>query len=188
MISTSKLALLAFVAVAAAQSSSPSTSRSATAPGSATPSGSAPPVPSGLGITPCILNCTTSAASQAGCSSFADLPCVCTSTQFQNTAMSCLQANCTSSDVTTALGLQQQECGAITSGGSGSASHSASVTGSQSGSHSASATPTSPAAGSSSGTGTGAPPATTTNAATGTYRSVWALAAGVVGAAAAAAL
>ena len=41
-----------------------------------------------------------------------DLTCVCTNTTFQQAALSCLQKNCTSAEVTAAQTLQSQECGA----------------------------------------------------------------------------
>ncbi|KDQ56218.1 hypothetical protein JAAARDRAFT_79292 [Jaapia argillacea MUCL 33604] len=80
---------------------------------------SAPSVPSGV-PTPdaCILNCTTQAAAAAGCSSFADLACVCTNVNFQTTAAACLAANCTAADQQTALQLQTAECAAISASGS----------------------------------------------------------------------
>ena len=40
-----------------------------------------------------------------------NLTCTCTSTAFQQDALQCLNANCTSSDVATATQLQEQECG-----------------------------------------------------------------------------
>ncbi len=60
MVFNTKFVLLALVAVVAAQSSS--------APnGSASVSASAAPIPSGLGITPCIINCVQPAATKVGC-------------------------------------------------------------------------------------------------------------------------
>ncbi|KAF5361138.1 hypothetical protein D9758_009033 [Tetrapyrgos nigripes] len=71
------------------------------------------------GINQCILNCTSQAASANGCVSFADITCVCTNQAFQTAAAACLQANCTSDDLTNALQLQQQQCAALSSGASG---------------------------------------------------------------------
>ncbi|KAG2102848.1 uncharacterized protein F5147DRAFT_287195 [Suillus discolor] len=68
-------------------------------------------VPSG--VTPCILSCSSQAASAGNCSSFSDLTCVCTSTAFQDAAGACLQANCTTAEVAQAQALQQSECASI---------------------------------------------------------------------------
>ncbi|KAG1867047.1 hypothetical protein C8R48DRAFT_671932 [Suillus tomentosus] len=72
-------------------------------PAAATPSG----------ITPCILSCSSQAASAGGCSSFSDLACVCTSTAFQAAAGACLQANCTTAEVAQAQALQQSQCASL---------------------------------------------------------------------------
>ncbi|PAV20151.1 ectomycorrhiza-regulated CFEM domain-containing [Pyrrhoderma noxium] len=77
--------------------------------------------PSGTGsIDACILTCVTQAASSAGCSSFQDLQCVCTNTDFQSAAQQCLQSSCTAADLNTALGLQQSQCAAVSASGSAS--------------------------------------------------------------------
>ncbi|KAF8989197.1 hypothetical protein BDQ17DRAFT_1547650 [Cyathus striatus] len=90
------------------------------------------------GVSPCLLQCVTTAATDAGCSSFSDIACVCASDSFQASALSCLQDNCTPADLTAAQALQQQECGATSASASGtdtdtagatSASASGSVTG-----------------------------------------------------------
>jgi alkylhydroperoxidase/carboxymuconolactone decarboxylase family protein YurZ len=110
-----------FVAlVAAAVVSAQSTTDSAT-------------VPSTTGVPPCILDCVTTAAASAGCSSLyvfspshqtvelltleysADLNCVCTSDAFQTAAGACLTANCTADEVGQALALQAAQCGGGTS-------------------------------------------------------------------------
>ncbi|KAH9925875.1 uncharacterized protein BXZ73DRAFT_78857 [Epithele typhae] len=62
------------------------------------------------GVTPCILNCVSQAASAAGCSGFSDLACVCTNTQFQQQAQSCLESSCTPAEVAAAQALQSSEC------------------------------------------------------------------------------
>ncbi|THV03650.1 hypothetical protein K435DRAFT_650810 [Dendrothele bispora CBS 962.96] len=90
---------LALVASINAQSSSSATTSATSVPSSPG------------GISPCILQCVTTAAEQNGCQSFADISCVCTSIPFQQASLACLQANCTSDDVTTATQLQQSECG-----------------------------------------------------------------------------
>ncbi|KAI5983715.1 hypothetical protein EDD15DRAFT_1855575 [Pisolithus albus] len=69
-------------------------------------------------LSPCLLNCVTTAASAAGCSSFTDLTCVCSSTTFQSDAAACLTANCTTADIQTAQALEQQECASVTVSGS----------------------------------------------------------------------
>lgn len=76
-----------------------------------TTSDAAAATPSGL--TPCILSCSSQAASAGNCSSFADLSCVCTSTAFQDAAGACLQANCTTAEIAQAQALQQTECASI---------------------------------------------------------------------------
>ncbi|EIW80159.1 hypothetical protein CONPUDRAFT_137497 [Coniophora puteana RWD-64-598 SS2] len=128
-------------------------SSSASGSGSATGSSAAPT--STAGIDSCILQCVTQAASAGGCSSVTDLSCVCMSTQFQGAALSCLQANCTSSDVSAATQLQQQECAgfslALTDMSSGSGSMT--MTGSMSGMSMPMGSSTSPA---STGSGNGA--------------------------------
>ncbi|KAF7794300.1 hypothetical protein EIP86_005433 [Pleurotus ostreatoroseus] len=66
-----------------------------------------------MGITTCIIGCSTQAAETEGCSSFADLQCVCTNANFQAAARECLTANCTAAELTSALALQDQECASI---------------------------------------------------------------------------
>ncbi|QRV98064.1 CFEM domain protein [Ceratobasidium sp. AG-Ba] len=81
------------------------------------------PIPTSS-ISPCILTCSQQAASSAGCSSFADISCVCSSQQFQTDAASCITQTCPD-QVQQALGLQQALCGAAGSGSSGIASATA---------------------------------------------------------------
>ncbi|KAK7456349.1 hypothetical protein VKT23_010596 [Stygiomarasmius scandens] len=66
------------------------------------------------GISQCIIDCVTPAATDNGCSSFADLQCVCTSSDFQSAALSCLQANCTTAQIQEADNLQTSNCANIT--------------------------------------------------------------------------
>ncbi|KAH7872774.1 uncharacterized protein C8R40DRAFT_418637 [Lentinula edodes] len=70
----------------------------------------------GLAVAQILSQCATACVSQAavkdGCVSFTNITCVCTSAQFQQDALSCLTAECSSSDLTTLEGLQAQECGA----------------------------------------------------------------------------
>lgn len=89
---------------------------SAVAQSSSTASAAVPT--STAGIDPCILGCVQSAASSNGCSSFTDLSCVCGSTAFQQSALSCLQSNCTSADVQAAQALQSAECAAVSASSS----------------------------------------------------------------------
>ncbi|RSH90077.1 hypothetical protein EHS25_001410 [Saitozyma podzolica] len=69
-------------------------------------------------IPACVITCSTQAATAAGCSSYADATCVCTSATFQNDAGACLVANCTTSDQQAASALQQALCGATSANGS----------------------------------------------------------------------
>jgi len=90
---------------------------------SGSPTTTAPASQSSLpaGLDSCIVSCVSAAAASNGCVSFTNLTCTCTSTAFQQDALQCLNANCTSSDVATATQLQEQECGSLTnSTGSGS--------------------------------------------------------------------
>ncbi|KAI7861259.1 hypothetical protein K492DRAFT_139311 [Lichtheimia hyalospora FSU 10163] len=64
-------------------------------------------------MNPCVLQCVTQAASQGGCSSFTDISCVCTSTEFQSATLQCLTSTCTPEDQQLALSLQQQQCSTI---------------------------------------------------------------------------
>ncbi|KAI0712840.1 hypothetical protein C8T65DRAFT_574463 [Cerioporus squamosus] len=82
------------------------------------------------GISPCILTCLTQAASTNGCQGITDLTCLCTNTQFQSDARSCLESSCSADEVSTAEALQSQECGAgdsATSAGTSAASSGAST-------------------------------------------------------------
>ncbi|KAJ3513739.1 hypothetical protein NMY22_g14955 [Coprinellus aureogranulatus] len=63
------------------------------------------------GISPCILECSRAAATANNCTSFADIQCVCSSSQFQADATKCLQDHCPS-DLETAVNLQLAQCGA----------------------------------------------------------------------------
>ncbi|QRV84016.1 CFEM domain protein [Ceratobasidium sp. AG-Ba] len=81
------------------------------------------PIPTSS-ISPCILTCSQQAATSAGCSSFTDLGCVCSSTAFQTAAASCITQQCPD-QVQQALTLQQALCSAAGSGSSGIASATA---------------------------------------------------------------
>ncbi|KAH7920558.1 hypothetical protein BV22DRAFT_1132975 [Leucogyrophana mollusca] len=139
MIPNVQILLAVFATALAAQAQS--TTSSAPASQSSLPSS----------LTPCILSCVTQAASSGGCSSFTDISCVCTSTAFQSAALSCLQANCTSAEVSAATQLQQTECAGVSSGSSGAAS----------------ATSSGQASATSAGSPTSSSPAATSNAAMG---------------------
>ncbi|KAG9025266.1 hypothetical protein FRB95_010365 [Tulasnella sp. JGI-2019a] len=80
----------------------------AMAQASSTVSG-ATPAESGA-VTPCISDCSTQGADAAGCSSFADLSCICTSDVFTSTAGACLQANCTAAEQQAAQSLDDSLC------------------------------------------------------------------------------
>ncbi|KAJ3992046.1 hypothetical protein F5050DRAFT_1021510 [Lentinula boryana] len=86
----------------------------------------------GLAVAQTLSQCATACVSQAavkdGCVSFTNLTCVCTSAQFQQDALSCLTAECSSSDLTTLEGLQAQECGAMQLSATGTPSDTATFT------------------------------------------------------------
>ncbi|KAJ3983200.1 hypothetical protein F5890DRAFT_235012 [Lentinula detonsa] len=77
----------------------------------------------GLAVAQVLSQCATACVSQAavkdGCVSFA---------QFQQDALSCLTAECSSSDLTTLEGLQAQECGAMQLSATGTPSDTATFT------------------------------------------------------------
>ncbi|OAX35534.1 hypothetical protein K503DRAFT_785016 [Rhizopogon vinicolor AM-OR11-026] len=133
-------------------------------------------VPSGL--TTCIVDCSTQAAASAGCSSFSDLPCVCTSTTFQSAAGACLQANCTTAEVQTATQLQTAECASLSPNAS-SATSSSSAT-SPTTSHTSSSAKTSGTSAPTSGAATGLVPSLALN---GAFGGLVALAGALIGAA-----
>ncbi|KAF8434380.1 hypothetical protein L210DRAFT_3410855 [Boletus edulis BED1] len=64
------------------------------------------------GLDQCIITCSSQAAAVAGCGSFTNLTCVCTSTAYQSAAGACLAANCTSSDLQAAQQIENQQCAA----------------------------------------------------------------------------
>ncbi|KIM30602.1 hypothetical protein M408DRAFT_288137 [Serendipita vermifera MAFF 305830] len=82
-------------------------------------------------IPPCILNCTTTSLAAGGCTGITDLQCICTSTDFQTAAGTCIATDCPD-QTDAALTLQNEQCAAIT--GSESVSGGASSTGSGTGS------------------------------------------------------
>ncbi|GFZ50414.1 hypothetical protein JCM24511_08171 [Saitozyma sp. JCM 24511] len=69
-------------------------------------------------IPACVITCSTQAAAAAGCASYADAACVCTSATFQNDAGACLVANCTTADQQAASALHQALCGSTSANGS----------------------------------------------------------------------
>ncbi|KAG8771508.1 hypothetical protein FRC12_003571 [Ceratobasidium sp. 428] len=75
------------------------------------------------GLSPCIAECSTQAAQDAGCSSLTDTTCVCTNTDFQSSVVECLQTNCPD-EMAAAMQLQQQICGASSASQTGSATDS----------------------------------------------------------------
>ncbi|CCM00568.1 uncharacterized protein FIBRA_02602 [Fibroporia radiculosa] len=78
---------------------------------------------------PCIALCETQAAANAGCLSYEDLPCVCTSNAYWSNAQSCMQTSCSSQALQLAQTLQQDQCTYINyvPGGSSAVSSDASV-------------------------------------------------------------
>ncbi|KAF8124685.1 hypothetical protein EV363DRAFT_1227015 [Boletus edulis] len=64
----------------------------------------------------CITACVTSAAANSGCGKYDNLPCVCTSSAFQNAALACLEQNCTPDEVASAKQLRDQNCASYNAG------------------------------------------------------------------------
>ncbi|QRV98062.1 CFEM domain protein [Ceratobasidium sp. AG-Ba] len=62
----------------------------------------------------CVVDCSTQAATSAGCSGMlsTDTECICSNQDFQTAAAECLQSNCTAEEQQQAVQLQQQLCGA----------------------------------------------------------------------------
>jgi len=117
----------AFVLAVKAQGES-ATSAATTAPtdtaappsstGAPAPGGTGAPAPGGPGapqVPACVLDCVTSSLTAGGCTSAADLQCVCTSAAFQTAAQACL-AKCTPEELAAALQLQAAQCAGISSG------------------------------------------------------------------------
>ncbi|TFK69037.1 hypothetical protein BDN72DRAFT_841130 [Pluteus cervinus] len=124
----------------------------------------------------CILGCVTPAAVTAGCVSFTNTSCVCTSTDFQTLAGACLAANCTAEDVTNAQAISAATCAAAGTAGGANASASASGSAAPSGASGSSKPPTPSTSGSA--------PAGSHSSAAGlafSPQGVWGLAAAVVG-------
>ncbi|KAF8054242.1 ectomycorrhiza-regulated CFEM domain-containing protein [Lyophyllum atratum] len=174
MFSKSFFALALFAVAAIAQT----TTETSTA---ADPTTSAPG-----GISACIIGCVQPAAQANGCV-FTDASCVCRSAQFQADAAKCLQDQCTEADQQAALALQAQQCGAIGTSASGSATGTdipaSSSTGSGTTTPSATLISTSAKPSTTAPTGS-APPASTSNAAMGFGENLGlagAIVAGVVG-------
>ncbi|KAF8500038.1 hypothetical protein JB92DRAFT_914737 [Gautieria morchelliformis] len=119
---------------------------------SATPVSSAVASPM-ASLPPCVLNCTTTAITQAGCTGLNDISCFCTSTKFQTVALACLQANCSASDQASAVGLQSSLCASVNSSTSSSVAASSSATAPGSATSSAAATSSSGTASSNAASG-----------------------------------
>ncbi|KAF9258497.1 hypothetical protein L218DRAFT_1080383 [Marasmius fiardii PR-910] len=58
---------------------------------------------------PCVMDCSNTAAKQNGCTGAADLRCVCSNQAFQRAALQCIQAKCPQ-DVAAARNLQAAHC------------------------------------------------------------------------------
>ncbi|KAF7314612.1 CFEM domain-containing protein [Mycena kentingensis (nom. inval.)] len=95
MRSTIALVALAAAAVVVAQSSTEADAPTST--GAALPD-------------ECIQNCIAQSLGPDTCTSETDFSCVCTNTGFQTQVAGCLQENCTSDDLASALALQQSQC------------------------------------------------------------------------------
>ncbi|KAG8687947.1 hypothetical protein FRC09_013192 [Ceratobasidium sp. 395] len=99
-----------------------------------------PPIPTDQ-VPTCVLQCTTQAASTAGCSSVTDVNCICTSTKFLEAATTCVTSNCSQDDQLAAIQLQSQLCSQATdTSAAPSATATATATPSPSASASGSAT------------------------------------------------
>ncbi|KAF9061784.1 hypothetical protein BDP27DRAFT_1428551 [Rhodocollybia butyracea] len=109
--------LFALVASTGAQvvddtSSSDSSSSSASSLASATGTATSAAASASATLSTCAMACITQAANSTGCTNATDLQCLCTNAQFQENARECLTKQCPS-DVQSALGLQTQQCGAL---------------------------------------------------------------------------
>jgi len=179
MLSKTLLTLAVLVTAAFAQSGSGTETDSAAVPTSTD------------GISPCVLGCVGPAATDNGCSSFADTACVCASQKFQADALACLTSKCTPAEQQGALALQSAACGNVNATGSATTEGSSATptvtqptaSGASTKSGSSSSKPASTAstnATATNGTGT-APPASTTNAAVGAIEGMSLLGAVVAG-------
>jgi len=72
----------------------------------------------------CVTACINSSLSPEGCVSATDLQCLCTNSEFDQTSIQCIRANCTAAERTQAIQLQQDECTAF----NGTSETSATVT------------------------------------------------------------
>ncbi|KAK7043995.1 hypothetical protein VNI00_008163 [Paramarasmius palmivorus] len=70
----------------------------------------------------CVIQCSTQALPSGPCGAITDFQCICTSAAYQQAVRDCLSANCTPEDMTTAMSLQQQNCGSLSASGSGTPS------------------------------------------------------------------
>ncbi|KAH6912400.1 hypothetical protein BKA70DRAFT_1398301 [Coprinopsis sp. MPI-PUGE-AT-0042] len=113
MIASTPFVLLALALGATAQSSSGSASGTA--------SGSAPAALPTAGISQCIIACSTASAAANNCASFADLPCVCGSAQFQADANLCIETNCGAEQLAAAIAISEEQCGNLNITPSGTA-------------------------------------------------------------------
>ncbi|KAF8550358.1 hypothetical protein OG21DRAFT_1499838 [Imleria badia] len=154
------LLVIASCALVAQAQSSGNASASATAPASTS---STPALPDS-----CIIECLNPAAVQYGCGTYSNLTCVCTSTAYEQAALSCLQANCTAADVTAAVQSQEEVCGALYPSGSVPVSIAAS-TAAPSGTPSPSASTSPASTPASSGTSSTTASATSSSAASASF-------------------
>ncbi|KAH7104825.1 hypothetical protein BKA62DRAFT_425912 [Auriculariales sp. MPI-PUGE-AT-0066] len=65
------------------------------------------PIP---GLSVCAFTCTADAATQYGCVSYLNVSCVCTNTEFQAAAGTCMLTKCTNVEVQTAMVYQKTVC------------------------------------------------------------------------------
>ncbi|EPS95785.1 hypothetical protein FOMPIDRAFT_88462 [Fomitopsis schrenkii] len=73
--------------------------------------------PSGTGyhVDSCIYECISQAASSAKCSSLSDLPCICSSSKFEDDSNSCLSKDCTKADAQWGQAWYKDSCAYVSS-------------------------------------------------------------------------
>ncbi|KAJ7923637.1 hypothetical protein B0H13DRAFT_1979721 [Mycena leptocephala] len=114
------LVALASASLAIAQSSSGSAAASSksaaisSGASSGSAAGASASAIAGSALSTCAIACITAAANATECGIASNITCACTNADFQFKAHSCLQAECQASEMAAALGLQSQECGAVT--------------------------------------------------------------------------
>ncbi|KAI0666996.1 hypothetical protein C8Q78DRAFT_934769, partial [Trametes maxima] len=62
-------------------------------------------------ISECIINCVVQSGFSDGCTDFTNLQCICTNVAFLQSALSCVQSDCSTEDVQNTFTLFAAECG-----------------------------------------------------------------------------